>query len=275
MKIITPLRFPGGKSKVIKKYLEPLFPEFDGDFFEPFVGGGSVSLWMAQKYPNKKIYINDINYNLYCFWKTLKENPESLIKELHKIRDKYNPNDEIAGKSLLNVMNDRLEYESDPYEIAIAFYVLNKISFSGLTEHGTLSKDAYKKTYNHHNINRLKDIYPLMKNFIITSEDYIKLYEQTTENDFIFLDPPYEIGEALYGKKGKIHTDFDHNRFAIETKELLCKWMITYNDNDPIRNRFIDYNIVDREYAYCMSFETDESGNKHTRKKNELIIMNY
>ena len=51
--------------------------------------------------------------------------------------------------------------------------------------------------------------------------------------------------------------------------------MITYNDNPWLREVYKNYNIIDAEYRYCMSFDTDENGNKTTRMKNELIITNY
>ena len=58
--IKSPLRYSGGKSRVVK-IIAPLIPEFD-EYREPFVGGGSVFVYLKQKYPNKKYWIND----LYC-----------------------------------------------------------------------------------------------------------------------------------------------------------------------------------------------------------------
>lgn len=276
-KALTPLRYPGGKSKVVKKLLSPKFPEFKGDFYEPFIGGGSVALFIAQMYPEKNIHINDLNEKLYQFWQFLQLAPEELTKSLHSIRDAFDPEDENKGEELLERMTEAL-YEGDgnPLKVASSYYVLNKISFSGMTEHGSLSKSAYKKTFNHKNIDRLIEISSLMKNFIIYNQHFNDFMIKPEDEDFTFLDPPYMIESSnLYGKNGEMHKGFDHKEFLNSVKNLYGKWMITYNDNEWIRQHYKDYNIEDASYKYYMAFETDEDGNKKTRHKNELIITNY
>jgi DNA adenine methylase len=80
------LRYPGGKSKVAQKIVSLLPPNIK-EFREPMVGGGgSVSLVLKQTLPHVKVWINDLNYDLVCFWKTLRDYPEELIKELKRIK---------------------------------------------------------------------------------------------------------------------------------------------------------------------------------------------
>ncbi|MFW6311553.1 MAG: DNA adenine methylase, partial [Nanoarchaeota archaeon] len=273
-----PLRTPGGKSKVVKRILSNYFPDDFNNFLEPFIGGGSVALFAKQMFPNKEFYINDLNKNLYYFWKKLIESPETLIDYLHKVRTNYDNKDIDKGKELLKTMNNFLQEEGvDELQKAVAFYVLNKISFSGLTEHSSLSKSAYEKTFNHNNIDKLFEVSKVAKDFKITNLDYEDfIFFNKSDVDFVFLDPPYQIASSnLYGKKGDLHAKFNHERFCDVVKSLNCKWMITYNDNEWIREQFKDFNINDAEYTYCMSFKTNEDGSKETRKKNELIITNY
>jgi DNA adenine methylase len=77
------LRYPGGKSKVAQKIIS-LIPPNIKEFREPMVGGGSVSLVLKQTLSHVKVWINDLNYDLVCFWKTLRDYPEELIKELKR-----------------------------------------------------------------------------------------------------------------------------------------------------------------------------------------------
>jgi len=276
-KALTALRWPGGKSKVVKKLLAPKFPEFDGDFYEPFVGGGSVALFIAQMYSDKKIHINDLNDKLVTFWQFMQATPEELVKSLHSIRDAFNPEDISKGKELLKRMTEAL-YEGDgnALKVAASFYVLNKISFSGMTEHGSLSKDAYRKTFNHGNIDRILEVSSHMNNFMIYNQHFNDFMVKPEDSDFTFLDPPYMIDSSnLYGKNGEMHKGFNHEEFLNSVKNLYGKWMITYNDNEWIRESYKDYNIENAEYTYFMAFETNEDGDKKTRKKNELIITNY
>ena len=277
-KSFVPLSMPGGKTRVVKKILSPLFPEFDGNFYDPFIGGGSIPLWIAQTRPEKEIYVNDINKKLYTFWKVLMENHEELISKLIKIRRSADPNNLEVGKKVLNFYNEKLYNEnSTDLEQATSFFILNKISFSGLTEHGSLSKHNYEKKFNELNINKLKDLNLIMKNFHISNIDYEELLSSHSPEDFIFLDPPYRLKErnTLYGKDGKIHENFDHDRFAEVVKKIKGKFMITYNDSEENRENFKDYKILNQEYQYYMTFKNDENGNKTSRKKNELIIINY
>ena len=67
MNIKSPLRYPGGKSRAIKTISEYL-PEKFSEFREPFVGGGSVFIYLKQQFPNLKISINDLNPELFLFW---------------------------------------------------------------------------------------------------------------------------------------------------------------------------------------------------------------
>jgi Site-specific DNA methylase len=89
------LRYPGGKSKVAHKLIS-LFPPNIKEFREPMVGGGFVSLVLKQTLPHVRVWINDLSYDLVCFWKTLRDNPDELIKELKRIKTVF-----IDGRRLL------------------------------------------------------------------------------------------------------------------------------------------------------------------------------
>jgi DNA adenine methylase len=82
---LTPLRYIGGKSKIVSKFFQ-YFPVDFKEYREPFLGGGSVFLFMKQVYPEKKFWINDFNKNLFYFWITLQSNAINLQKELLKIK---------------------------------------------------------------------------------------------------------------------------------------------------------------------------------------------
>ncbi|MBW1616056.1 MAG: DNA adenine methylase [Deltaproteobacteria bacterium] len=83
----SPLRYPGEKSRAVK-IIAPLILRFD-EFREPFLCGGSIFIYMKQKYPNKKYRINDIYSDLYYFWKHTQQNPGILIKLIQKYKDEF------------------------------------------------------------------------------------------------------------------------------------------------------------------------------------------
>ena len=57
----TPLRYPGGKSRACAK-MESFFPDLLDyeNYCEPFLGGGSVAIYVTKKFPHLKVWVNDL-----------------------------------------------------------------------------------------------------------------------------------------------------------------------------------------------------------------------
>jgi len=68
----TPLRYPGGKSRACEK-MGSYFPDLRNydEFREPFLGGGSVAIYITKKYPSLNIWVNDLYEPLVNFWQQL------------------------------------------------------------------------------------------------------------------------------------------------------------------------------------------------------------
>ncbi len=263
--IKSPLRYPGGKSRAIK-FIAPLIPEFD-EFREPFLGGGSVFVYLKQKYPTKKFWINDIYENLFHFWNQAQQNPDELIEQIQYWRDNSNNGKELHKYLIENIDN------FNNLKKAAAFFVFNRITFSGTTESGGFSKAAFNKRFTQSSIERVKALSQILGNIKITNLDYQKVIEVGGKNVFIFLDPPYYSAtkSALYGKKGSLHKNFDHERLAEVLKQTNHKWLITYDDSEFIRDLFSFANIKKWNLTYGMR-NVGDNGNQNG---NELFISNY
>jgi len=263
--IKSPLRYPGGKSRAIK-LIAPLVPDFS-EYREPFLGGGSLFVYLKQKYPQKKFWINDIYENLFLFWKYVQENPDKLLSRINFYKGNFND-----GKRLFEYLTGNIN-AFDEVEKAAAFFVFNRITFSGTTESGGFSKAAFEKRFTSSSIERVKALSQIMENVKITNSDYREVVEAKGENVFIFLDPPYfsATKSALYGKNGVLHKNFDHERFASVLKNVKHKWLITYDDSDYIKELFSFANIKTWKQVYGMR-NVNGNGNQ---KENELFISNY
>ena len=81
----SPLRYPGGKSRALKQIL-PHVPLNISEFREPFVGGGSVFFAIRNLFQDRinSYWINDLNYDLYCFWKEVRDNAQDLVATLRE-----------------------------------------------------------------------------------------------------------------------------------------------------------------------------------------------
>jgi len=248
----SPLRYPGGKSRAIKtlKYYLPLdFKEYR----EPFFGGGSVGLYVLQNMQNAKnkarFYANDLNYDLYCFWQILKTKSEDLTAEIQSIKDTFKD-----GRILYQTLLNRRENLSD-FQRAIDFFVLNRITFSGVVDSGGYSSKAFESRFTQSSIERLKNIAHLAKKFEFSSGDYENLLTKSGEGVFIFLDPPYfsATKSKLYGKKGNLHTNFCHKRLCNILKTIPHKFLLTYDDSALIRELYKDFYMWELGVQYGMN----------------------
>ncbi len=264
--IKTPLRYPGGKSKVVKKQIAPLFPDFE-EFREPFLGGGSVFIHTQQIFPERRFWINDLYPSVFKFWKMAKQDMEGLLGQIWKWRKAFS-----EGKKLHRFLIKEL-HDFSELEKAAAFFILNRITFSGTSESGGYSEQAFQKRFTESSIDRLSRIKPLLNSVKITNYDFQKVVEASGENVFIFLDPPYfsATQSALYGKNGHLHKAFDHKRFADVMRNCKHQWLITYDDSPVIRDLFSFAKIKEWELTYGMRNVATIS----RQKANEIFISNF
>jgi DNA adenine methylase len=266
--IKSPLRYPGGKSKAINQIIEYL-PESFTEFREPFVGGGSIFIYLKQKLPNLKIWINDLNRELYLFWKIAQSDISQLVAEIRRIKNEY-----TDGKLLFTELVKVDINNLSDLERAVRFFVLNRITFSGTVESGGFSQEAFHKRFSNSSIDRLEKLECILsKDVRITNLDYSELLYSSGEQVFIFLDPPYfsATKSKLYGKDGNLHTSFEHLKFAESLQKCPYKWLITYDDSLQIRENFNWANIFEWELQYGMNNYKQGSA----AKGKELFITNY
>jgi len=263
--IKSPLRYPGGKSRAVET-IAKLLPDFD-EFREPFLGGGSVFVYVKQRFPKKKYWINDLYLELYKFWSMTQKDVNALICKVNEWRKQY-----PIGKELFQFLNKNINLFND-LEKAAAFFIFNRVTFSGTTLSGGYSESAFTGRFTESSIQRLNDLAKVINGSTITNYDYEKVVQKDGENVFIFLDPPYYSAtkSALYGKNGNLHKSFDHKRFAENMRNCPHKWLITYDDSEYIRELFSFANIVSWNLTYGMRNITDSSD----QNGKELFISNY
>ena len=276
----TPLRYPGGKSRAVPKLCQWLPAEIT-EYREPFLGGGSMAIEMTKRYPNLPIWVNDLYEPLYNFWVQLRDNGEYVHNQLQQLKSRY-PDQESARQLFLDAkeaVNDEKEKDKDR---AVAFYIVNKCSFSGLTESSSFSPQASDSNFSTRGIENLPFYSKLIQKWKITCLDYSDLVDDCLgtnqviscdDNTFIYVDPPYNIKDNLYGHKGAMHKGFDHARFADVMDDTMGNVMISYNNHPDIVQRFLEWHQYDFAHTYTMrstgTYMLDQT------KRRELICLNY
>jgi len=269
----TPLRYPGGKSRALSKLFQfiPNLSDYT-EYREPFLGGGSVAIEVSKRYPNLKIWVNDLYEPLYNFWRQIQNNGEEIKDKLVEYKSLY-PNPDTArglfveSKELVN------DQTLDSLDRAVRFYIVNKCSFSGLTENSSFSQQASISNFSMNGIEKLTGYQEIITNWKFTNESY----EQLLSDDrsvFIYLDPPYEIKDNLYGGKGgTMHKRFDHDEFAIQCDRYASSQLVSYNSDQIIRDRFDGWTVAEFAHTYTMrsvgSYNIDQASRK------ELVLYNY
>lgn len=263
----SPLRYPGGKSRAIK-ILMPFFPKDFDELAEPFFGGGSVGLYLAQNFGLKQIFANDLNTDLYCFWQTLKTQNKALIDEIKRTRQTHTNGRELYEKLLAR----RGENLSD-FQRAVDFFVLNRITFSGVVDCGGYSQKAYESRFTPSSIERLKNMDSILRNFTFSNQSYESLLQNNGKRVFIFLDPPYFSASKskLYGKKGDLHANFNHERLCEHLKNTKHHFLLTYDDSEFIRELYKDF----YKLKYTLQYGMNNFKQTKANKGQELLISNY
>ena len=275
----TPLRYPGGKSRAVPKLCQWLPAEVT-EYRESFLGGGSMAIEMTKRYPDISIWVNDLYKPLYLFWLALRDDGDYLYDQLIQLKQRH-PDQGSARQLFLDAKEKVNEEDLSYKDRAVAFYIVNKCSFSGLTESSSFSAQASDSNFSIKGINNLKYYSELIKNWKITNLDYADLVEdclghgeiECDDNTFIYVDPPYNVKDNLYGHKGEMHKGFDHDRFADIMDDTMGNVMISYNNHPEIVQRFLEWRQYDFAHTYTMrstgTYMIDQT------KRRELICLNY
>ena len=270
----TPLRYPGGKSRACKK-MDPYFPDLREyvEFREPFLGGGSVALHVTKKYPHLKITVNDLYEPLVNFWVQLQTFGSELTDKLRDYKSTHP--DPVSAKELFLESKEAINKSGlDSIERAAAFYIVNKCSFSGLTESSSFSKAASISNFSMRGIEKLPAYSELISSWHINGYSYEYLMENNMhEGVFMYLDPPYDIKDNLYGKSGSMHKGFDHDKFAKDCDKYDIPMLISYNSDQLVKDRFKNWNAAEFALTYTMRSVGEYMRDQKERK--ELLLFNY
>lgn len=262
------LRYPGGKRRGLSKILTH-FPKDILEYREPFIGGGSVFVGVKQLLGDDISYtINDLNFDLVCLWRSIQADGEGFRNYIYDIKQGFD-----TGKDLYNFYSIRSSSMSN-LDIAARFFILNRITFSGLIDCGGYSNESYEKRFTTPIIDRIIPLSDLLQNVIITFGDYLPHLQKNGDGVFIFMDPPYLIAKKsqLYGVHGNLHVDFDHKKLSDDVRNCVHKWMMTC-ENSPEMNELFSYakSIIPWNLKYGMT----NAKNSSTRNGEELLISNY
>jgi site-specific DNA-adenine methylase len=268
----TPLRYPGGKSRACEK-MGPYFPDLRNydEFREPFLGGGSVAIYITKKYPNLDIWVNDLYEPLVNFWQQLQMFGTDIKDRLVDLKTANNT-PVLAKELFLKAKGQVNDKDLSSIDRAVAFYIVNKCSFSGLTESSSFSEQASNSNFSMRGIEKLPGYSKIIEHWRITNYSYNYLMDGN-KGAFMYLDPPYDIKDNLYGNRGSMHKGFDHDKFAADCDTNNMDQLVSYNSDQLVKDRFKNWNTGEFDLTYTMRSVGEYMREQKDRK--ELLLFNY
>jgi len=248
----SPLRYPGGKTravKIIEKYVKAHYPGCK-TLLSPFFGGGSFEIYLHDQ--GWKVYGNDLFKPLYVFWKQTQsvEGLEALVRSVHSKMP-------VTKEAFMN-MRESIMKLTNPLDIATAYYIINRTSFSGATFCGGFSSQAASGRLNEASLATLDSL--KIGKIEFSNLDYSEFLDThpDTDNTLIYADPPYYITSYIYGKDGDMHESFNHVSFAAKIKSRK-NWILSYNDCQYIRDLYAGCRIFKESWSYGMNSSKNSS----------------
>lgn len=250
---VSPLRYPGGKTRACAIIHDVILQNFDITNFDtvvsPFFGGGSFEFYLQNRY-GFKLIVNDKFRPLYNFWNQVKVNKNTLCEELMKINS-------VSKQQFTDYRNSIMSLNDNMLQQSIQYFIINRCSFSGSTLSGGFSEEASHKRFTLSSIRKIEsldftDIQLFNDDFydFITGVDTL----HSRNKSLLFVDPPYylEKKSKLYGNKGDMHEGFNHELLfdLLNTKK---NWILTYNNCEYIKKMYKNYIIIDANWSYGMN----------------------
>jgi DNA adenine methylase len=253
--------------------MDPYFPDLRNydEFREPFLGGGSVAIHITKKYPNLNIWVNDLYEPLVNFWQQLQMFGNDLKQELSGYKLAH-CTPELARELFVSSKDMVNDVSISSLDRAVAFYIVNKCSFSGLTESSSFSLQASNSNFSLRGIEKLPEYSKLIEKWRITNYSYDYMMDGN-KGVFMYLDPPYDIKDNLYGRKGSMHKGFDHDKFAADCDSNTMDMLVSYNSDQLVKDRFENWNAAEFDLTYTMRSVGEYMHDQKTRK--ELLLFNY
>jgi len=278
MASLSPLRYPGGKTRAVK-ILEKFIPDDVERVISPFFGGGSFENHLAKK--NIPVYGYDFCRPLVDFWQAYLGRKDELFDRLNELSEsvlkpKYwdvdrKSEERLEQKAIFSGWKDIALNSEDSFERGIHYFALNRCVFSGLTLiAGPMATKWIDNKFGPKAIANLRKV-----EFAVRSVDYRSCFCSIVENndEFLYLDPPYvmetEEKEAIYGNDGDMHAGFDHELLRDTLANHNGRWVMSYLDVPRIRELYSDFKIENVTWTYSMKPGQDRP------KGAEIVITNF
>jgi len=252
-RINSPLRYPGGKSKLAGFFADVIDEAGmrDATYVEPFAGGAGAGLALLLSGLVKRVVINDLDPAVHSFWTSVKHENDEFVRLIR-----------TAPLNLVEWERQKKIYRTadgrDPLALGFAFFYLNRTNRSGVLHAGVIGGKSQAGTYkidarfNREELaRRIESIGDIAEQIELTFTDGRKCVQEWAPqaNVFLYVDPPYvEAGGSLYLNAFDAR-DHDALAHTLNT-HANDRWLLTYDDAPLIRKLYSDRSVFNFELHY-------------------------
>ena len=240
----SPLRYPGGKSKLTAYVLETMkLNDLEGAaYVEPFAGGGAIAWYLLLNNHAGKVYINDLDPAIHAFWHCVLYKTEELCELIQSTP--------VTMDEWYSQRETYREKNNDYLRLGFATFFLNRTNRSGIIKAGVIGgleqKGEYKLDCRFNKkrlIEKIVNIGARRDDIRLTNLDATQFIEEHIPDiegmAFVNIDPPYYVkGKELYQN---FFEHDDHYRLFESIKRITHPWIVTYDDTPDISGIYAEY----------------------------------
>jgi len=255
-KSLSPLRYPGGKSKIYDKVKNLIIAnEYYGrTYVEPFAGGFGIGIGLLCEGVVKAAILNDFDSHIYHFWYSVLNDTDNLLRLISDTPITI----EEREKQKLNYR----DADADPLRDGFATLFLNRVNFSGVIKGGPIGGSNQTGTYKLDCRFNKEDLKSKIET-IAKLKNKIKLYNKDAgylirmslikmkDPMFLNIDPPYVMkGNQLYTNFFKEADHLNLERVVAKYLDEKFPWIITYDECTFIRELYKKFHMQEYDIIH-------------------------
>ena len=264
----SPLRYPGGKSKLTAYVVETLkLNDLEGGVYvEPFAGGCAIAWYLLLEGHVRSVWINDLDPAIHAFWHSVLNHTDELcqlIQDTDINIEEWHRQKEVYAHERQNLLL-----------LGFATFFLNRTNRSGIIKAGVIG--GLQQTGNYlldcrfpkdSLISKIRAIAERRNNIVLTNLDATHFIDEYLPNIdgpcLVNIDPPYYVkGKGLY-QNFFLHDD--HYRLYQSVKHIQHPWIVTYDDTPEICGIYAEFEP--QSFGLTYTAQTKKKGS-------EVIIHN-
>lgn len=227
MKFQPVIKWSGSKRSQSEEIIKRIEDKEYDTYYEPFCGGCSILFQLLHSDKKFKKYIcSDINNDLISLWNMIKDNPNEIINKYNIMWNELNiDDDKERKKQYFNMVRDRFNKHKNPCD----FMFIMRTTTNGMPRYNKngefnnsfhVTRDGIKPdTFSKIVLEWSEVLNKFDVQFINRSYEEI----QTTENDFVYLDPPYANTKGMY------YGTIDYDKLWDWLRNQDCKYMLSFD----------------------------------------------